>query len=283
MSLYNKKNVLYKKTVFGDTFQKKNSLKNLNENNNQVTIHKIIKNEIVNPLTEDVKETKEYSYEKTEKEDDNKNIDFQIPKRLSIEENNDIYSNNESGFLDNSSHKIDYSGMSERRIERFKSFASHNSFSTDRINDLFSNVDFRVQRTKTINNYNVSKFSEKEEEELDDEEKSTKIKNITNSMPILKENEFKDLKTLIEKYDKSYNEEINNQDSKEEITEFKKEITTTTRKEKKIINLGGEIIEKLNVSDSLNKTNNDNEIITESIEINNTINIFTIMISNFSF
>ena len=40
--------------------------------------------------------------------------------------------------------------MSENRLKRFKSFVSHNSNSTEKIDDIFSSVDFRIQRTKGV-------------------------------------------------------------------------------------------------------------------------------------
>ena len=95
--------------------------------------------------------------------------------------------------------------MGQRRIDRYKSFASHNSFSKDQLDDLFSSNDFRIQRTKTITNFILSNFSEKDEEEDKEEtdDKCTNIKYLVNNIPILKENEFKELNPIKEKLEKS--------------------------------------------------------------------------------
>ena len=271
---YNTKETYTKNIVKkGNIYSKKKGLKNNNENiNNQAIIQTIEKKSIINPKSEIKKEII------IEKAGENKNEDFQIEKKLTLDDNIDANSNNDSNFLDNESHNFDYSDMSEKRFKRFKSFVSHNSNSTDKIDDLFSSVDFRVQRTKTIKDINISKFTEEDDEkeetdEIDENEKVkfTNIKYITNNIPILKENEFNNLiieiKPMIEKCEKYYNEYLNKQDSKEEITQ-KNEIITTTRKEKKIIGIGGKITDKLNASDSINTLNNDKEITNESIEIN---------------
>ena len=265
----------YKKTVVKGNIinNKKNSLKNIGNNNNQQIIQTIEEKTIINPQSEIINEIT------TERTDENKNGDFQIEKKFTLD-NIDENSNNDSSFLENDANRFNYSEMSENRIKRFKSFVSHNSNSTEKIDDIFSSIDFRVQRTKTLKNINVSKFTEEDDEkgetdEVDEngKENFTNIKYITNNIPILKENEFKtleiEIKPMIEKWEKYYNEYINKQDSKEEITQYKNEITTTTtRKEKKIIGLGGKIIDKLNVSDSINILNNDKDITNESIEIN---------------
>ena len=264
----------YKKTVVkgGNINNKKNSLKNIENINNHQIIQTIEKKKIINPQSEIIKEIT------TEKNDENKNPDLQIEKRLTLD-NIDAISNNDSSFFENESNRFNYSEMSENRLKRFKSFVSHNSNSTEKIDDIFSSVDFRIQRTKTLKDINISKFTEEDDEkeetdEIDENEKEkfTNIKYIINNIPILKENEFKnleiELKPMIEKCEKYYNEYLNKQDSKEEIAQYKNETTTTTRKEKKIIGLGGKIIDKLNVSDSINTLNNDKEITNESIEIN---------------
>ena len=164
--------------------------------------------------------------------------------------------------------------MSENRVRRFKSFYSHHSFSTDKIDDLLSSIDFKVKRTKTLKGHKISEFSEHDEIEEDDEKNEyTIVKHITNKIPILKDNEFEQLKVevkpIIDKYENYYNEYINKQDSKEE-TQIKNEIITTTKTEKKIINLGGKSGDELSISNSFN---NNSININDSINNNNEHNI----------
>ena len=258
----NTKKEVYRKNIInkGNAFNKK--INSRNENTNQVISQIIEKKTIIDP-SENIKQ---FNFEKN---DSKKNIEFHISKQINAEDSNDEDSDFGSEYFD--------ACMGQRRIDRYKSFASHNSFSKDQLDDLFSSNDFRIQRTKTITNFIVSNFSEKDEEEDKEEtdDKCTNIKYLVNNIPILKENEFKELNPIIEKFDKSYSESLtfNKQDSKEEITEYKNEIVTTTRKEKKIIDFSGKIIEKLNITDSMNSLSSANDNMAESIEINKNINI----------
>ena len=271
---------VYKRSIIkGNIYNKKNNLKNNNENINQEIItktEKIIINSPQNIITKQHYYIEKGDDNKNDNKIENKNDNFQIEKKISYDNNNiDIFNSiNSNSFLDNSSQKFDYSDMSENRVRRFKSFYSHHSFSTDKIDDLLSSIDFKVKRTKTLKGHKISEFSEHDEIEEDDEKNEyTIVKHITNKIPILKDNEFEQLKIeikpIIDKYENNYNEYINKQDSKEE-TQIKKEIITTTKTEKKIINLGGKSGDELSISNSFN---NNSININDSINNNNENNI----------
>ena len=163
----NTKKEVYRKNIInkGNAFNKK--INSRNENTNQVISQIIEKKTIIDP-SENIKQ---FNFEKN---DSKKNIEFHISKQINAEDSNDEDSDFGSEYFD--------ACMSQRRIDRYKSFASHNSFSKDQLDDLFSSNDFRIQRTKTITNFIVSNFSEKDEEEDKEEtdDKCTNIKYLVN-------------------------------------------------------------------------------------------------------
>ena len=216
-------------------------------------------NETITKIETQIIEKPSFEIINTENQDDNKDDKINIYGSIISFNNNEIINNN--SFLDQSS---------ELMLNKIKSFPSHqsipsfHSFSSKKKNELISSVDFEVKRTKTIE-FDIFPFEEVEENEKEEESKDnignnfTNIKYVIKNIPVLKENEFKNLeievKPFLDKYKKSTS--VNeSQNSKEEITTIKKEIVTTTRTENKIINLSGKKINDTNEENNNNIINN---------------------------
>jgi len=211
---------------------------------------------------------------KTEEGDNENGSNVKIEKKVFIDNNNNNNSNEINSNFSNSldfSNRLDASDMNESMIRKIKSFVSQHSFSSDKNDEILSSVDFEIKRNKTLREYkDVSPFPEaKEEDEKDDnEEEGTKSKTnveyLLNNIPILNEDEFKDLKLeikpILNKYEKYYNDIFNKQDSKEEITHYKNEVISTTKRDKAFdISQSGSIEIKKKMKDILESENEDNE------------------------
>ena len=209
---------------------------------------------------------------KTEEGDNENGNNAKIEKKVIFDSYNSNNNNNE--INSNNSMSLDNSSMNESMIRKIKSFVSQHSFSSDKNDDILSSVDFEIKRNKTIKEYkDVSPFPEaKEEDEKDDNEEegtknNTNVEYLLNNIPILNEDEFNDLKIetkpILTKYEKYFNDIFNKQDSKEEITHYKNEVISTTKREKAFdISASGsmEIKEKMkDIMESENEENEDNE------------------------
>ena len=198
-----------------------------------------------------------------------------IGKKAIFDSYNSNINNNEINSKDSislsSSNRLDVSDLNESVIRKIKSFVSKHSFSSDKNDEILSSVDFEIKRNKTLKEYkDVSPFPEaKEEDEKDENEEegtknSTNVEYLLNNIPILNEDEFNDLKIefkpILTKYEKYYNDIFNKQDSKEEITHYKNEVISTTKREKAFdISASGSMEIKEKMKDIMESENEENE------------------------
>ena len=262
-------NKIYQKTVIkGSNFNNNNKIQNDNDILNREVITTTTTTTTIKKIKNGPEKIiKEYHIE------ENGNDNPIIEKNTSnISNNNSIYSSYLS-FSDNPIHKFEE--INEIDLKKYKSSNFQYTLSKHKNELLLKSADFKIERNKSLKEYDISPFIEEEDDEEEKRKNITNIEYLTNNIPILKEDELKELENelnpIMSKYERLYSG-IFKQDSKEEITQIKNEIITTSKSEKKTINLTGSVISDISEFNSeiqliRNKNMNIKELSIEEIKI----------------